>query len=57
MRRRAITHILRSALKAGAAALLLVAAGTDRAHADATITIATVNNGDMVVMQKLSLGV
>ncbi|MCQ8277746.1 sugar ABC transporter substrate-binding protein [Acetobacteraceae bacterium KSS8] len=27
---------------------------TARAHADSTITIATVNNGDMVVMQKLS---
>src|SRR6478736_9644 len=30
----------------------LLSAGT--AHADATLTIATVNNGDMVVMQKLS---
>ncbi len=34
------------------AAALLVAAS--QAHADATLTIATVNNGDMVVMQKLS---
>src|SRR5690242_13259265 len=35
-----------------AAASLLIAA--DPARADATLTIATVNNGDMVVMQKLS---
>ncbi len=35
-----------------AAAALCTAAAT--AHADSTITIATVNNGDMVVMQKLS---
>ena len=35
-----------------AAASLLLAAGA--AQADSTLTIATVNNGDMVVMQKLS---
>ncbi|WP_158743129.1 sugar ABC transporter substrate-binding protein [Acidisphaera sp. L21] len=36
----------------GLAAVLSVSAGA--AQADSTITIATVNNGDMVVMQKLS---
>ncbi len=38
-------------LALGAAGLLAFAAGT--ARADSTLTIATVNNGDMVVMQKL----
>ena len=56
MRRRAISHHLQGGLKATVAAtvLLLVAAGADLARADSTITIATVNNGDMVVMQRLS---
>ena len=36
----------------GLGAALALVAGT--AHAESTITIATVNNGDMVVMQKLS---
>ncbi len=34
--------------------LLMGTAGAAAAYADSTITIATVNNGDMVVMQKLS---
>ncbi len=34
--------------------LLALGAGASPARADSTITIATVNNGDMVVMQKLS---
>ena len=46
-----MTHILRDAVVSAAA---LVLAGASNARADATITIATVNNGDMVVMQKLS---
>ena len=55
MRRRAISNDLRGGLRATAAAvLLLVGAGADPARADATVTIATVNNGDMVVMQRLS---
>ena len=33
---------------------LAVAVGPTPAHADATLTIATVNNGDMVVMQRLA---
>ncbi|HEX2941208.1 MAG TPA: sugar ABC transporter substrate-binding protein [Rhodopila sp.] len=33
---------------------MVLAAGAGAARADSTITIATVNNGDMVVMQKLS---
>ncbi len=56
MRRRAISHISWGGLTAAVAAtvLLLVGAGTDLARADSTITIATVNNGDMVVMQRLA---
>ena len=42
---------LRTTLCAGTALLL---AGAGAARADTTLTIATVNNGDMVVMQKLS---
>lgn len=41
-------------LKAVAAAAVLAAAGPGLARADSTLTIATVNNGDMVVMQRLS---
>ncbi len=37
-----------------ATAIAASAALTGAAHADTTLTIATVNNGDMVVMQKLS---
>jgi sorbitol/mannitol transport system substrate-binding protein len=56
MRRRAINHHLKCGLRAtvAATALLLQPAGADPARADSTITIATVNNGDMVVMQRLS---
>ena len=43
---------VRSVIAAAAAAVL--AAATGQARADSTLTIATVNNGDMVVMQKLS---
>ena len=45
------THARLCAVAASAALALLAAAP---ARADATLTIATVNNGDMVVMQKLS---
>jgi sorbitol/mannitol transport system substrate-binding protein len=56
MRRRVITHHLKCGLRAtvAAAVMLLLPAGVDPARADSTITIATVNNGDMVVMQRLS---
>ena len=56
MRRRAISHNSWGGLKATVAAtfLLLVGAGVDLARADSTVTIATVNNGDMVVMQRLA---
>jgi sorbitol/mannitol transport system substrate-binding protein len=37
-----------------ATVLLFLGTGADPARADSTITIATVNNGDMVVMQRLS---
>ncbi len=55
-RRRAISHNSWGGLKATVAAtfLLLVGAGVDLARADSTVTIATVNNGDMVVMQRLA---
>jgi sorbitol/mannitol transport system substrate-binding protein len=43
---------LRLHLAAAVSAAAILGAGV--AHADSTITIATVNNGDMVVMQKLS---
>ena len=39
---------------AAAAGVLLAASAVVAAQADSTLTIATVNNGDMVVMQKLS---
>ena len=54
MGRRVIAHQFPAGLKAviSAAALLFSAIGI--AQADSTVTIATVNNGDMVVMQKLS---
>jgi sorbitol/mannitol transport system substrate-binding protein len=56
MRRRVIAHPLQCGLRATVAAtvLLLLPAGVHAARADSTITIATVNNGDMVVMQRLS---
>src|SRR5246127_5029663 len=55
MRRRAISNKLRGGLRATvAAAALLLLAGADLARADSTVTIATVNNGDMVVMQRLT---
>ena len=56
MRRRAINYHIKCGLRATVAAtvLLLLPAGADPASADSTITIATVNNGDMVVMQRLS---
>ena len=41
-------------LQVGAACLAVLPALASVAHADATLTVATVNNGDMVVMQKLS---
>ena len=55
MRRRVIAHHLQGGLTATVAAtVLLLTAGANLARADSTITIATVNNGDMVVMQRLS---
>jgi sorbitol/mannitol transport system substrate-binding protein len=50
-----MTHLLRDSM--AAAVLLLAGTGITpigTAWADSTVTIATVNNGDMVVMQKLS---
>src|SRR5689334_2290746 len=52
--RRVMTDHRRHGLKAAAAAVFGLLAGTAIARADSTITIATVNNGDMVVMQRLS---
>jgi sorbitol/mannitol transport system substrate-binding protein len=49
-----MTDRRRHGLKAAAAAVFGLLAGTAIARADSTITIATVNNGDMVVMQRLS---
>jgi sorbitol/mannitol transport system substrate-binding protein len=46
--------LTRNALLATVAAIGLAAAAPTPAHAETTLTIATVNNGDMVVMQKLS---
>ena len=43
-----------SGLRVAIAAFATVGLAAGAARADATITIATVNNGDMVVMQKLS---
>ena len=53
---RAITHRITGLRAAGIHVAALAAAlfGAGAAQAEATITIATVNNGDMVVMQKLS---
>ncbi|PPQ35892.1 ABC transporter substrate-binding protein [Rhodopila globiformis] len=51
---RAITRHRHSVLKAAAVAIIGLFAGSAIARADSTITIATVNNGDMVVMQRLS---
>jgi sorbitol/mannitol transport system substrate-binding protein len=50
----AMTTTLRESLAAMVSATALLFAGTGIARADSTITIATVNNGDMVVMQKLA---
>ncbi len=44
------SNVVRAAAITGA----LLAAAMPQARADSTVTIATVNNGDMVVMQKLS---
>ena len=54
--RRIIAHRIKDGLRAAVAigALLSVGLAAGAARADSTITIATVNNGDMVVMQKLS---
>ncbi len=54
--RRTIAHRIKGGLRAVMATGALLSAGlaAGTAHADSTITIATVNNGDMVVMQKLS---
>ena len=54
--RRTIAHRIKGGLRAVVATGALLSAGfaAGTAHADSTITIATVNNGDMVVMQKLS---
>ena len=52
--RPAITQVLRDCLTAVVSATGLLVAGAGIARADSTLTIATVNNGDMVVMQKLS---
>src|SRR6202050_3851150 len=49
-----MTYILRDTLLAAVSAGAFVFVGIGSARADSTITIATVNNGDMVVMQKLS---
>jgi sorbitol/mannitol transport system substrate-binding protein len=52
--RSVIAHAIRGGLKATVSAAILLATATVAARADSTITIATVNNGDMVVMQRLS---
>ena len=54
--RRTIAHCIKDGLRAVVGTGLLLSAGlaAGPARADSTITIATVNNGDMVVMQKLS---
>ena len=49
-----IAHRIRGGLKATVSAAVLLIAGATASRADSTITIATVNNGDMVVMQHLS---
>ena len=56
MGRRIIAHRIKGGLQAVVAtgALLSVGLAAGTARAESTITIATVNNGDMVVMQKLS---
>ncbi len=54
--RRTIAHRITGGLRAAVATGTLLSAGlaAGTARAESTITIATVNNGDMVVMQKLS---
>jgi sorbitol/mannitol transport system substrate-binding protein len=56
MRKRVMTQNLLGGVQATVTATVLLCLGTgaDPARADSTITIATVNNGDMVVMQRLS---
>jgi sorbitol/mannitol transport system substrate-binding protein len=49
-----MNRFLRDSLVAAASTAVALCGGAGFAHADSTITIATVNNGDMVVMQKLS---
>jgi sorbitol/mannitol transport system substrate-binding protein len=49
-----MTRRFRDSLTVVGSAAALLLAGTGLVRADSTITIATVNNGDMVVMQKLS---
>ncbi|MEA2792582.1 MAG: polyol transport system substrate-binding protein [Acetobacteraceae bacterium] len=49
-----MNRFLRDSLVAAASTAAVLCGGVGFAHADSTITIATVNNGDMVVMQKLS---
>ena len=49
-----IAHAIQDSLRAAVSATVLLCAGAGIARADSTITIATVNNGDMVVMQRLS---
>lgn len=49
-----IAHRIRDGLRATVSAAVLLLAGAVAARADSTVTIATVNNGDMVVMQHLS---
>ena len=44
----------RRAAPLAATAALAAALATSPAHADTTLTVATVNNGDMIVMQKLA---
>ena len=54
--RRTIAHRIKGGLRAVVGTGILLSAGlaAGPARAASTITIATVNNGDMVVMQKLS---
>src|SRR6201994_901086 len=54
MRRRAISRNIRGGLRATVVATVLLFGGVGSSRADSSITIATVNNGDMVVMQRLS---
>ena len=54
MRRRAISRNIRGGLRATVVATVLLSGGVGSSRADSSITIAIVNNGDMVVMQRLS---